>query len=112
VAEGVGRETDVEMPQVQLAIFPADVTPINQQVAVRCESGKVVYVHGLMPVFQHERGDLASFRLFTSQNDGQTGRRQFLSIMRPLGMIRLSDAPRPATEAMFAVVKAELHGNP
>jgi len=43
------------------------VTPINQQVAVSCESGKVVYVHGLLPVFQHERGDLASFRLFTSQ---------------------------------------------
>ena len=29
--------------------------------------GKVVYVHGLLPVFQHERGDLASFRLFNSQ---------------------------------------------
>ena len=55
------------MPQLQLPIFPADVTPINQQVAVSCESGKVVYVHGLLPVFQHERGDLASFRLFTSQ---------------------------------------------
>jgi transposase-like protein len=63
----VGRETDGEMPQLQLPIFPADVTPINQQVAVSCESGKVVYVHGLLPVFQHERGDLASFRLFTSQ---------------------------------------------
>jgi hypothetical protein len=37
------------MPQLQLPIFPADVTPINQQVAVSCESGKVVYVHGLLP---------------------------------------------------------------
>ena len=55
------------MPQLQLPIFPADVTPINQQVAVSCEAEKVVYVHGLLPVFQHERGDLASFRLFTSQ---------------------------------------------
>jgi hypothetical protein len=63
----VGRETDCEMPQLQLPIFPADVTPTNQQVAVSCEAGRVVYVHGLLPVFQHERGDLASFRLFTSQ---------------------------------------------
>ncbi|MGA8622359.1 MAG: hypothetical protein WB660_28040, partial [Candidatus Sulfotelmatobacter sp.] len=55
------------MPQLQLPIFPADVTPINQQVAVSCEAGKVVYVHGLLPVFQHQREDLASFRLFTSQ---------------------------------------------
>jgi transposase-like protein len=55
------------MPQLQLPIFPAAVTAINQQVAVSCESGKVVYVHGLLPVFQHEREDLSSFRLFTSQ---------------------------------------------
>ena len=63
----MGRETDWEMPQLQLPIFPAAVTAINQQVAVSCESGKVVYVHGLLPVFQHEREDLSSFRLFTSQ---------------------------------------------
>jgi hypothetical protein len=55
VAEGVGRETDGEMPQLQLPIFPADVTPINQQVAVSCESGKVVYVHGLLPVFPNRQ---------------------------------------------------------
>ena len=67
MAEGRGRETDCAMPQLQLPIFPADVTLINQQIAVSCESGKVVYVHGLLPVFQHEREDLASFRLFTSQ---------------------------------------------
>ena len=67
MVEGRGRETDCEMPQLQLPIFPADVTLINQQIAVSCESGKVVYVHGLLPVFQHEREDLASFRLFTSQ---------------------------------------------
>jgi hypothetical protein len=55
------------MPQLQLPIFPADVSPINKQIAVSCESGKVVYVYGLLPVFQHEREDLASFRLFSSQ---------------------------------------------
>jgi hypothetical protein len=55
------------MPQLQLPIFPAGVTPINPQVAVLCEGGKVAYVHGHLPVFQHDEKDLASFRLFTSQ---------------------------------------------
>ena len=27
----------------------------------------MVYFHGLLPVFQHEAGDLKSFRMFTSQ---------------------------------------------
>jgi NAD-dependent oxidoreductase involved in siderophore biosynthesis len=53
------------MPPLQLPIFPADGTPINPQIAVSCASGKVVYVHGLLPVLQHEREDRASFRLFT-----------------------------------------------
>lgn len=55
------------MPQLQLPIFPAGVTPINSQVAIACESGKVAYVHGHLPVFQHASEDLASFRLITSQ---------------------------------------------
>ena len=55
------------MPQLQLPIFPAGMTPINPQIAVLCESGKVAYLHGHLPVFQHDEKDLASFRLFTSQ---------------------------------------------
>ncbi len=55
------------MPQLQLPIFPSGVTPINPQIAVQCESGKVAYLHGHLPVFQHDEKDLASFRLFTSQ---------------------------------------------
>src|ERR1035438_1230535 len=55
------------MAQLQLPIFPAGVTPINNQIAIACESAKVVYVLGHMPVFQHGKEDLASFRLFTSQ---------------------------------------------
>lgn len=61
------------MPQLQLPIFPADATPINGQVAVGRGSGKVVYFYGQLPVFQHEEGDLASFRMLTSQMiDGGT----------------------------------------
>lgn len=55
------------MPQLQLPLFPAGVNPINNQIAVECQSGRVVYVLGHMPVFQHGEEDLASFRLFTSQ---------------------------------------------
>ncbi|MHB1793898.1 MAG: hypothetical protein ACYCPO_02930, partial [Acidobacteriaceae bacterium] len=47
--------------------FPSGVTPINPQIAVLCGSGKVAYLHGHLPVFQHDQQDLASFRLFTSQ---------------------------------------------
>lgn len=55
------------MPQLQLPLFPAGVSPINNQMAVACQAGRVVYVLGHMPVFQHGEEDLASFRLFTSQ---------------------------------------------
>src|ERR1035437_7661676 len=40
------------MAQLQLPVFPAGVTPINNQIAVACESGKVVYVLGHQPVFR------------------------------------------------------------
>jgi transposase len=55
------------MPQLQLPLFPAGTKEINQDVGVQCEEGKVVYVHGHLPVFQHDAKDLSSFRLFTSQ---------------------------------------------
>ena len=55
------------MPQLQLPLFPAGVTEINNRIAVHVEDGRVCYVHGLLPVFQHEEKDLRSFRMFTSQ---------------------------------------------
>ena len=55
------------MPQLQLPIFPAGTKEINQDVGVQCGEGKVVYLHGHLPVFQHDEKDLKSFRLFTSQ---------------------------------------------
>lgn len=55
------------MPQLQLPIFPAGVTEINARVAVQIEADRVYYIHGHLPVFQHEEKDLASFRMFTSQ---------------------------------------------
>src|ERR1700682_4291501 len=55
------------MPQLQLPIFPAGVTEINSRIAVQKEAGKVFYLHGHLPVFQHEEQDVRSFRMFTSQ---------------------------------------------
>lgn len=55
------------MPQLQLPMFAAGVTEINSQIAVQKEAGTVCYVHGLLPVFQHDEADVQSFRMFTSQ---------------------------------------------
>jgi transposase len=55
------------MPQLQLPIFPAGVTEINSGIAVQKEAGRVFYLYGHMPVFQHEEQDVRSFRMFTSQ---------------------------------------------
>lgn len=55
------------MPQLQLPIFPAGVTEINSRIAVQKEAGVVCYIHGHLPVFQHQEQDLRSFRMFTSQ---------------------------------------------
>lgn len=55
------------MPQLQLPIFPAGATLITPEIGFECAEGKVVYVYGHLPVFQHEEKDLTSFRLFTSQ---------------------------------------------
>jgi predicted transcriptional regulator len=55
------------MPQLQLPIFPLGLTAINEDFAVQRDEGRVVYFHGMLPVFQHEEKDLKSFRMFTSQ---------------------------------------------
>ena len=55
------------MPQLQLPIFPEGTTLITPEIAFECREGKVVYVHGHLPVFQHAQDDVASFRYFTSQ---------------------------------------------
>ena len=52
---------------MQLPIFPAGFTEINNRVGVEAKSGQVCYVYGHLPVFQHEESDVRSFRMFTSQ---------------------------------------------
>src|SRR6266403_5088220 len=55
------------MPQLQLPIFRSGLTSITEDLAFQQENGKVVYFHGLLPVFQHDEKDLKSFRMYTSQ---------------------------------------------
>jgi transposase len=73
------------MPQLQLPIFPHGLTSINEDLAFQREDGKVVYFHGLLPVFQHEEKDLKSFRMYTSQLIGNGTVRQ-RDIMRAFGV--------------------------
>jgi len=55
------------MPQLQLPIFAPGLTSLTEDLAVQQEDGKVVYFHGLLPVFQHDKKDVKSFRMITSQ---------------------------------------------
>jgi transposase-like protein len=55
------------MPQLQLPIFPEGVTHLTKEIAFQRKDGVVTYFYGHLPVFQHNKDDLESFRLFTSQ---------------------------------------------
>ncbi len=55
------------MAQLQLPVFPQGLTSITEDLAFQQEDGRVVYFHGLLPVFQHGEKDLKSFRMYTSQ---------------------------------------------
>ena len=48
-------------------MFPSGAVEINRDLACQCEAEQVVYFHGQLPVFTHAKGDVASFRMFTSQ---------------------------------------------
>jgi transposase-like protein len=55
------------MPQIQLPFFPEGVTHITPLLAFCVEDGRVTYFNGNMPVFIHERDDIATFRMITAQ---------------------------------------------
>ena len=79
------------MPQLQLPIFPAGTTLITPEIAFEVHEGKVIYVYGHLPVFQHEEKDLASFRFFTSQLilNGTVGQADIAKAFHvPLGTVK------------------------
>jgi DNA invertase Pin-like site-specific DNA recombinase len=55
------------MPQIQLPFFPEGVTHITPMLAFSTEEGRVTYFNGNMPVFFHDQGDIATFRMITAQ---------------------------------------------
>ena len=55
------------MPQIQLPFFPEGVTQISDLLAFRVEDGRVCYFNGNMPVFIHDKDDIATFRMITAQ---------------------------------------------
>jgi len=67
LAQERGGRYFIGMPQVQLPLFPAGSTPLNEALAIECRDGQVTYFNGHLPVFTHAQNDLAAFRLFTSQ---------------------------------------------
>ena len=58
------------MPQLLLLIFPDSVTPIKGLLSVGKRDGRVVYFHGVLPVFSHAQEDLATFLLVAARNRG------------------------------------------
>jgi hypothetical protein len=55
------------MPQIQLPFFPEGATHITPMLAFRTEDGQITYFNGNMPVFVHDQGDIATFRMITAQ---------------------------------------------
>ena len=79
------------MPQLQLPMFPAGVTEINTRVAVEAKDGRVCYIHGHLPVFQHDEKDVWSFRMFTSQMivNGTAKPKEIVQTFRvPMGTVK------------------------
>jgi Mor family transcriptional regulator len=79
------------MPQLQLPIFPVGVTEINTRVAVEAKDGRVCYIHGHLPIFQHDEKDVWSFRMFTSQMivNGTANPKEIVQTFRvPMGTVK------------------------
>ncbi len=55
------------MLQMQLPLFPPEMTFINHLIGFENRGGRVYYFHGMLPVFSHDENDRESFRFITSQ---------------------------------------------
>ena len=55
------------MPQLQLPFFAYGVTEITVNLAFGREDDRITYYHGTLPTFSHDKNDLATFRMITSQ---------------------------------------------
>lgn len=64
------------MTQLHLPLFPSGATAITATLSFCKEGDTVTYFHCGMPVFSHDKGDRASFRLIIAQLHVTSGARQ------------------------------------
>lgn len=55
------------MPQILLPLYPKGVTHINSLLAFEEREGVIFYFNGIMPVFQHDKDDIQTFKMIISQ---------------------------------------------
>lgn len=55
------------MPQIQLPIFPSGSTHLTSTLAFVLEGDQITCFNGSMPVFVHDKNDMASFKMITAQ---------------------------------------------
>ena len=88
------------MPQLQLPIFPAGTTLITAELAFDCQGGKVTYLNGHLPVFQHAQEDLAAFRLFTSQLVD-------MGVVRQVDIVNVFGVPLPTVKRYLKLLRVD-----
>lgn len=77
------------MLEIQLPLFPPELTSINKEISFQKRDDRVYYFHGLFPLFSHEEKDLKSFRYITSQLI-VSGRVKGIEISRAFGVSYIS----------------------
>ena len=55
------------MPQIQMPLFPQGTTELTSHLAFEVRDGRVTYFYGHLPVFTHDKDDVRTFRMITSQ---------------------------------------------
>ncbi|MGH8579513.1 MAG: hypothetical protein ACREVK_05100 [Gammaproteobacteria bacterium] len=77
------------MPQRHLPFFPQGVSYSTRELVFRKERGQGTYFNGHRPVFIHDAGDIATFRMITSQF-GVNGNAKQADITRAFGVTAIS----------------------
>ncbi len=77
------------MPQLVLPIFPPGLNFINEFIGFENRNSRILYFHGIMPVFQHDEHDIQSFKFITSQLV-ESGNVKLIEISKAFGVPYIS----------------------
>ena len=83
------EEEGATIPQALLPLISDDATRINDLISVVQQDGQWFYFCGVQAVFQHAKGDLRTFRMFTAQLCVQGACKQ-AQIMKAFGVSKSS----------------------